>query len=471
MFFFTYLRGELHRRIWQAVFIALGLALGVGLVVTVAAASAGVNKAQSGVLTALYGVGTDVTVTGPALTTPGQSCVRTSRGQRCGANPSKANPSKKEPAITPGQTYDVLVTPYQEPIRASAVAAVTRLHDVAAATGVLTLVDSAITYPANGGPPHVAAFTVDGVDTGHTSVGPLSVATVSSGRFFTTADSDSDVAVVDSAYATINNLKVDSTITVGQVRFTVIGIVNQPTGTSPPAVYVPLARAQALATVTKYLGGSVGNRVNLIYVAAASAADIPAVQREISRLLPSDTVTASTSLASEVTGSLSSAAKLTNDLGKWVSVLVLLAAFALASLLTMAAVSRRSREFGTLKALGWRTRRIIAQVLGESLVTGIAGAAAGVGLGLAGAAIIAAVAPTLSATAPYSAIGSMQQAIQAGGTALGNNAVLVPLDPSITSGVIGLAVILAMGGGLLAGAFGSWRAARLAPAAALRRVE
>ena len=261
MFFFTYLRGELHRRIWQAVFIALGLALGVGLVVTVAAASAGVNKAQSGVLTALYGVGTDVTVTGPALTTPGQSCVRTSRGQRCGANPAKANPSKKEPAITPGQTYDVLVTPYQEPIRASAVAAVTRLHDVAAATGVLTLVDSAITYPANGGPPHVAAFTVDGVDTGHTSVGPLSVATASSGRFFTAADSDADVAVVDSAYATINNLKVDSTITVGQVRFTVIGIVNQPTGTSPPAVYVPLARAQALATVTKYFGGSVGNRV------------------------------------------------------------------------------------------------------------------------------------------------------------------------------------------------------------------
>lgn len=206
-------------------------------------------------------------------------------------------------------------------------------------------------------------------------------------------------------------------------------------------------------------------------MAAASAADIPAVQGEISRLLPGDTVTASSSLASEVTGSLSSAAKLTNDLGKWVSVLVLLAAFALASLLTMAAVARRSREFGTLKALGWRSRRIIAQVLGESLTIGIVGAAVGVGLGFAGAAIIATVAPTLSATAPSSAIGSMQQTIQAGGTALGNSAVLVPLHPSVTAGMIVLAVILAMAGGLLAGAIGSWRAARLAPAAALRRVE
>ena len=47
----------------QGVFIALGLALGVGLVITVTAASAGVKNAQGTVLHALYGVGTDVTVT------------------------------------------------------------------------------------------------------------------------------------------------------------------------------------------------------------------------------------------------------------------------------------------------------------------------------------------------------------------------------------------------------------------------
>ena len=63
MFFFTYLRRELRRRMRQAVFIALGLALGVGLVITVTAASAGVKNAQGTVLHALYGVGTDVTVT------------------------------------------------------------------------------------------------------------------------------------------------------------------------------------------------------------------------------------------------------------------------------------------------------------------------------------------------------------------------------------------------------------------------
>jgi putative ABC transport system permease protein len=214
--------------------------------------------------------------------------------------------------------------------------------------------------------------------------------------------------------------------------------------------------------------------VNTIYVTAASAADIPAVQHEISRLLPADTVTTAAALASEVTGSVASTAKLASELGRWLAVLVLIAAFAVASLLTMAAVARRAGEFGMLKALGWRTRRIVAQVLGESLAIGIAGAAAGIGLGFAGAAIIAAVAPK-SATIPGSSGASSQAAGPGAPTgeldpATASHVVAVTVHPSVTLGVIVLAVILAVGGGLLAGSFGSWRIARLRPADALARV-
>ena len=70
MFFFTYLARELRRRLWQAVFIALGLAIGVGLVLTVTAASAGVKNAQSDVLKGLYGARTDITVTGTPPSAP-----------------------------------------------------------------------------------------------------------------------------------------------------------------------------------------------------------------------------------------------------------------------------------------------------------------------------------------------------------------------------------------------------------------
>jgi putative ABC transport system permease protein len=109
-------------------------------------------------------------------------------------------------------------------------------------------------------------------------------------------------------------------------------------------------------------------------------------------------VTNSSDLANEVTGSLASASSLANNLGRWLAIAVLVAAFLLASLLTMSAVSRRVREFGTLKALGWRSRRVIGQVMGESIVIGMVGGIVGVGLGFLGATLVSRLFPPLSAS-------------------------------------------------------------------------
>ena len=475
MFFVTYLRRELRRRMRQAIFIALGLALGVGLVVTVNAASAGVKKAQAAVLSSLYGVGTDVTVTG-ATPGPPKTGTPPKNAQTFQLGPGGAQVcSNGKCHNAAGQTVDNLGSQY-EGISASEVAAVAKLHDVAAAAGGLTLTDNQITIPKNfgrpgGSFPQPKGFSVDGVDIGHSSLGPLSAGTIKSGHSFTSAEADSDVAVVDSGYAKANSLKVGSTITISKSKFTVIGIVTQPQSGSPPDVYIPLARAQALGTGAS---GSLKNKVNTIYVSAASAADISTVQQEIKKLLPSATVTTASSLANEVTGSLSSTAKLANDLGKWLSILVLIAAFAVASLLTIAAVSRRVREFGTLKALGWRSRRIVTQVMGESVTLGVIGGAVGVGLGFAGAALITKIAPKLSAIYA-TATGQRVETAGPGGsqsfTPTASHTVSVPLHASVTVGVIVLAVALAVAGGLLAGTFGSWRIGRLRPAAALARVE
>jgi putative ABC transport system permease protein len=478
MFFITYLRRELRRRMRQAVLIALGLALGIGLVVTVTAALAGVRKAQTDVLRSLYGVGTDVTVTGPAPKPLRPGSTPPKGGQTLQIGPGGAQFCQNGKCHNPaGQTIDHLDSAAYRPVKQSQVAAVARLGGVKAAAGGLVLTDTSITIPKKFGQPGSPlptpnSFTVDGVDTAHLTLGPLSTGTITSGRQLGSADSTSNVAVVDSGYATSHKLKTGSTIHIVGHSFKVVGVVAQARGGSPPDVYIPLARAQAIGSAA---GKSLKHDVNTIYVTAASAAGIPAVQEEIKRLLPGDTVTTAASLASQVTGSLSSAAKLANDLGRWLSVLVLVAAFAVASLFTMAAVARRAREFGTLKALGWRSRRIIAQVLGESLVIGLAGGAAGIALGIAGARIITAVAPKLSASIPGST-GPHLASLGNGAVAARNfspaasQTVAVPMSATVSVVVIVAAVLLAIAGGLLAGAFGSWRIARLRPADALTRV-
>ena len=415
--FFTYLRRELRRRQRQAVFIALGLALGVGLVITVTAASAGVKDAQGTVLHALYGVGTDVTVTRtPAAGsfTPGSFGF----GFRSGT-------TKRPAAGTKINTSTLAAGATLASIGSSSVTSVASLHDVSAAAGGLTLNDRTLsgTVPAinfnggggfgggsggggsggggsgSGGQSFRASFStnsfgVDGVDLSNGELGPLSSGKLSAGRTLTTSDASSDVALLDSSYATQNKLSVGSTIAIGNssgttTNFKVVGIVSEPAGDNPSDVYIPLAVAQKLANMK--------NDVNTIYVAASSSSAIPAVSGEIKKALPSDTVTTSSDLASEVTGSLSSASSLANNLGKWLAAAVLVAAFLLAILLTMAAVSRRTPEFGTLKAIGWRSRRIIGQVMGEAVTLGIIGGVVGVGLGLAGAELVSKLSPKLSA--------------------------------------------------------------------------
>jgi putative ABC transport system permease protein len=496
--FFTYLRRELRRRMRQAIFIALGLALGIGLVITVTAASSGVKNAQATVLHSLYGVGTDITVTQTPTAGSGGPAGFGFRG-RVGSRTRPASGTKID--------IDNLTSIGQGTLSASSVTSIGTLHNVTGAAGALSLTDAVITgkIPAintsggsgsgsggfgggNGGGGAFrgnfksSSFTVSGVDLSTGALGPLSSAKLKSGRTFASADATSDVAVINSDYATQKKLSVGSTITVAKTSFKVVGIASA--GSDASDVFIPLARAQALA--------SLKGKVNTIYVAADSASNISGVAKEISAMLPKATVTTSSSLASEVTGSLSSASSLANNLGKWLAIAVLVAAFLLASLLTMSAVSRRVREFGTLKALGWRSRRIIGQVMGESVAIGIIGGVAGVVLGVAGAALVVKLAPPLSASvgqttgsatpggartfggggfggAPGGASGGPGGFARAAANA--THSVAVHLSAPVTIGAVLLAVLLAIAGGLIAGCFGGWRAARLRPAEALSRVE
>jgi ABC-type antimicrobial peptide transport system permease subunit len=87
VFYLTYILAELRRRSGRTILTALGLAIGVGLVVTVNALSRGRDDAQARVLEPLTGVGTDMSVSRPIdFSSSDNGRSRRPGGPRCGAS-------------------------------------------------------------------------------------------------------------------------------------------------------------------------------------------------------------------------------------------------------------------------------------------------------------------------------------------------------------------------------------------------
>ncbi|MEU8673747.1 ABC transporter permease [Streptomyces sp. NPDC048560] len=485
--FFTYLRRELRRRRKAALVVASGLALGIALVIIVSSVSSGMTKAQDKVLESLYGLGTDMTVT-KAAAAPGTGTTR----------PRFEFDAKDDDSTQ--STDRVMVQGFQT-LAATTVGKVAGQSGVADAVGGLSLTvmkvdgqfkrgefkqDEGVPQDGRSGPGggsdqpqgevrgggasfDVNSFTVYGTDVTQQDLGPLTSSTITAGRTFDAAETDAKVAVVDASYAKEKKLAVDKTVTISGTGYTVIGVSTADSGDAAANVYIPLKQAQTLADSE--------DKVTTVYVKATDSQQIDAVKGAIQKNISGTTVTTSADLADTVSGSLSTASDLASSVGKWLSIAVLIAAFLVAGLLTSSAVSRRVREFGTLKALGWKSGRVTRQVVGEALVNGLMGGVLGIAVGLGGAYAVTAISPTLTAQLGSSGGGAMGGGPMGGGAMGGpgrqtaSKTLDIALTAPVSLSIILIAVGLAVTGGLVAGAFGGWRASRLRPADALRRVE
>ncbi|WP_349885704.1 ABC transporter permease [Microbacterium sp. WHRI 7836] len=481
----TYLRRELAGRRKQTLIVAIGLAIAIALVIVVNALTAGVRDAQAQALASVYGVGTDLTVTGAAAE-PGQG-----EGPRFDFD-ADAGESDGE---TTTLAQSTLRTDFlRGTLDSSVLDTVAATDGVSAASGALSLTNSTFSgeVPSGGFAPQdgeqpaapeegqtppdgaaggggsfgVDSFSVLGIDPAATAVGPMASATVTDGRGLDADDAEALVAMVDSTYASTNGITVGDTIDVAGSDVEVIGILGSTSDSADTAanVYLPLRTAQTLA--------GVDDVISTVYVQADSAASIDAVQSALAEELPDATVTSQSELASTVSGSLSSATALITNLGTWLSVIVLAVALLLSVLLTLSGVGRRTREFGTLKAIGWSNGRVVRQVAGESMVQGLIGGAAGLVLGVIGIVLINVLRPTVAASGGSQAgPGGMGGGPTGGGAVFqGQQTADIVLQAPFTPGVLLAAVGLAVLGGVVAGAFGGWRAARLRPAEALRSV-
>jgi ABC-type antimicrobial peptide transport system permease subunit len=307
------------------------------------------------------------------------------------------------------------------------------------------------------------------VDQTQKALGAVTPGQIVKGRYF--GSGDKRQAILNESYASSNGLSVGDTVKLGGKAFTVIGIAETPLGGQSSDVYVKLSQLQQLSDRK--------GRVNTVYVRADSSDDVTAVSTEIENTIDGASVTTAADLADRVSGTLVDAKNLASKLGGALAIVALLAAFLIASLLTLSSVTKRIREFGTLKALGWSQWLVVRQVTGESLFQGLLGGAIGVCLGLLGAAVIAAFSPSLSASVSSAAeqAGGFFGGPGGGGPRpfgqgdVAATATEVSLGAPVSATLVLAAVALAVFGGLVAGAVGSLRASRLRPADALRHID
>jgi ABC-type antimicrobial peptide transport system permease subunit len=488
VFYIRFLGAELRRRPARTALTAIGLAVGVALVVIVGALSKGLDDAQGKVLEPLTGVGTDLSVSRPLA-------VRDDDGNGAGDPFSQLSPREQRQLQReneehnrqfnfgelgePGQRFSedsFLSTKLSFPT--SEVADIRALDGVEDAAATLTLNATHIegVVPENGAPPAAGAHgggfggsggfeldnvTVSGVDVRKPALAMVTPNQITRGRYVSDTPKEARrEAVIDVAYARQNDIGVGDETTVAGTDFEVVGIASSPLGGDASNVYVELGRLQRLSDRE--------GRVNGIQARAESADAVAGLERAITRQLPGADVVTAADLAGRVGGSLDDAENLSSKLGTALAIVALLAAFLIATLLTLSSVQKRIRELGTLKALGWRQRLVVRQVTGESLVQGVIGGLLGAALGVGGAALIDAIGPTLEASVESQSRGGFGPF---GRGSVNGGTTEIVLGAPIDAALLGLAVGLAIVGGLLAGAAGGLRAARLRPAEALRSAE
>jgi ABC-type antimicrobial peptide transport system permease subunit len=301
-----------------------------------------------------------------------------------------------------------------------------------------------------------STYSIAGVDPSQPQIGLVTPSLLSSGRFLTGGN---ETLVADS-YASTHSLKLGSALDLNGTKFTVVGLVKPPLGGQTADVYIPLAKLQSLA--------SQQSLTNVVLVRASGGDSVGKVQKEIQQQFPNAQVASAKEVTDQISGSLVDASNLSHRLGIALAALAAFAAFLLAALLTLSSVGKRVRELGTLKALGWTQRLVVRQVVGESFAQGVMGGVLGVAIGVGVAAAIGAFAPTLTAT---SSTGGGEGAFGLGALNARTVTDQVSLTAPIAVTVLLIGFGIALAGGLLAGAAGAFRAARLRPADALRTVE
>lgn len=313
-----------------------------------------------------------------------------------------------------------------------------------------------------------AMYNCAGIDITKPNIGPLSLApapgqvyTMIEGRSF--SSEDKYAAILDKRFAQAKNLKVGDHIELGYKDFEIIGIADMQgvPRVAQAEIFIPLTTAQEL--VHENQPNFPRDAVNMILVRAQTPELAEKIKPQIMKIVSQATglrpkeqvkVITAEAIIPDTTG----VSQLTQTMMKVLSIVLVLGIAILVMRTAVASIGERTREIGIMKALGWRNKEISKLMVIEMAIQTTIGGILGV---LGGYAVAYAYAATTSFQLPH---GLLPYSCVPAAAPPQNLKIALHLSPSI----IGIALIVSIVMGILAGYLAARKAASLQPAQAIR---
>ncbi len=264
-------------------------------------------------------------------------------------------------------------------------------------------------------------FTVNGIDSSKLSLEGIDSV---NGTVYTNGSANQ--LILGTTAAKSLNKTVGSTISIFGANFTVTGIYQTGNTFTDGGAFMSLNTLQNLT--------SNDGKISEIAVNVTDNANVTSVSQAIQNAYPNQlTTTTAADQANRTNQALSSI----NTASLAISLLaIVIGGIGIINVMIMS-VFERTREIGVLKAVGWRSSRILTMILGESIILTLTAAVVGIVVGVVGVEVLLTV------------IGSSFTA---------------ELTVNILLRALGIAFLV----GLIGGLYPAYRASRLAPTEALR---
>ena len=240
---------------------------------------------------------------------------------------------------------------------------------------------------------------------------------------------DANEIIVGKTAAQSLNKTVGDTITLFNTDFKITGVFETGNFITDAGGFMSLNKLQNLTNTP--------NSVTTIAVKVNDNASVDTVSQAIQSSYPNElNTTTAADQANRINQGLSFI-----DTATWAISLLAIIIGGVGVINTMImSVYERTREIGVLKAVGWRSRRILGMILGESIVLTLIAALVGIVVGIIGVNVLLAISPATG--------GVIQPAY----------------SPELFLRALGIAFLV----GIVGGIYPAYRASRLAPTEALR---